>query len=163
MDNNDKCKLAEGFSFFEKLWAQSSFFGMGIIGTIAIIQYNWLFAIPYAIVIWYGVPGVIMRHTNCPRCPHFHEFGDCLQAPLFFTKWVQKYDYEVKKNKPFSKIEKFLFYFIFATIPTYPIYFLVPNKALLVAFITCTAMWYSAQYFYFCKECRVKACPANRA
>jgi hypothetical protein len=41
MSNKHQCALAEGFSLWEKLWAQLSFFGIGIIGTIAITQYNW--------------------------------------------------------------------------------------------------------------------------
>jgi len=161
MSNNHQCTLAEGFSIGEKLWAQLSFFGMGIIGTIAIFQYNWLWVFPYVIVYWYGIPGIIMRHLNCPRCPHLHEFGDCLQVPVFFTKWTMKG--VGRKFTPFSSIERFLFYFIFISIPAYPIYFLLPNKLLLMAFLACVAMWYGAQFFYFCKACRVRECPFNRA
>ena len=110
MSNNHQCTLTEGFSIWEKLWAQLSFMGMGIIGTIAIIQYNWMWVFPYVFVYWYGIPGIIMRHTNCPRCPHLYEFGDCLQAPVFFTKWTIK-NVE-RKFTPFTPIERFLFYLI---------------------------------------------------
>ncbi|MBT8350720.1 MAG: hypothetical protein KJO26_05750 [Deltaproteobacteria bacterium] len=160
MSNKQQCALAEGFSIWEKLWAQLSFFGIGIIGTIAITQYNWKWVIPYVIIYWYGIPGIIMRHLNCPRCPHLHEFGDCLQVPVFFTKWIIKN--VDRKFTPFTPIETFLFYLIFITIPIYPIYFLASNIVLLIAFLVCVAMWYGGQLFYFCKACRVKECPFNR-
>ena len=105
MSDEHQCTLAEGFSIWEKLWAQLSFMGMGIIGTIAIIQYNWMWVFPYVFVYWYGIPGIIMRHTNCPRCPHLHEFGDCLQAPVFLTKWtIKNVD---RKFTPYTPIERF--------------------------------------------------------
>ena len=160
MIDKHPCTLAKGFSIREKMWAQFSFFGMGIIGTIGIIQVNWKWAIPYSIVYWYGIIGVVMRHLNCPRCPHLHEFRDCLQAPVWFTKRVLKN--QKRKFKPYAPIEKFLFYFIFISIPVIPIYFLIPNTVLLVAFLTCVVMWYGGQFFYFCKACRIKACPFNR-
>lgn len=160
MSNNDQCKLTKGFTIREKLWAQLSFFGMGIPGTIAIIEYNWLWVFPYVFVFWYGIPGIIMRHINCPRCPHFHEYGDCLQAPVFITRWTLK-NIE-RKYKPYSLKEKILFYTIFLTIPVYPIYFLIPNKILLIVFLASVAIWYGGQVFYFCKTCRVKDCPFNR-
>jgi hypothetical protein len=99
-----------------------------------------------------------MRHTNCPRCPHLHKYGDCLQAPSILTKWLIK----KQKTTPFSVFEKFLFYLIFITIPTYPIYWLLSNKLLLFPFLLSAFMWYSGQLLYFCKRCRIYDCPFNR-
>ena len=160
MSDKHQCTLAEGFSIWEKLWAQLSFLGLGIIGTIAIIQYDWKWVLPYVFVYWYGIPGIIMRHTNCTRCPHLHEFGDCLQAPVWFTRWTLKN--VSRKFTPFTSLERVLFYFIFITIPVYPIYFLASNTFLLIAFLVFVAMWYGAQFFHFCKACRIKECPFNR-
>jgi hypothetical protein len=158
MDDDIKCSLAEGFSLPEKIWAQFSFLTMGVIGTVGIVLADWPWVLPYILINWYGIPGIIMRHTNCPRCPHLHEFGDCLQAPVWFTRWLIK----DRKTGPFSAIEKVLFYAIFILIPTYPIYWLLSRKILLAGFLVTVGMWYGGQFLYFCKKCRVYECPFNR-
>ena len=47
MKESVNCKLAEGFSIWEKLHAQVSFFAMGILGTIGIFYTDWVWVIPY--------------------------------------------------------------------------------------------------------------------
>ncbi len=117
-----------------------------------------LCVIPYIFVYWYGIPGIIQRHLNCPRCPHLYEYGDCLQFLPVLTKWFIK----KRKTHPFSISEKIIFYSIFILIPTYPIYWLLSNRVLLFAFLIAAAMWYLGQFIYFCKRCRLKDCPFNR-
>jgi hypothetical protein len=158
MNEKINCSLAEGFSLWEKIYAQFSFIVMSIIGTVGIVLADWPWVLPYIFINWYGIPGIIMRHTNCPRCPHFHEYGDCLQAPLIITKWLVK----KRKTTSFSALEKFLFYMIFILIPAYPIYWLLSNRILLIAFLITAGMWYLGQFLYFCKRCRVYDCPFNR-
>ena len=159
MKDMGHCSLAGKFGLWEKIYAQSSFWAMGVIGTIGIILEDWIWVIPYIVVYWYGIPGIVMRHLNCPRCPHLHEYGDCLQAPPTISKWLVK----KRKTTPFSAFEKSLFYLIFILIPTYPIYWLISNPILLSAFLLTASMWYLGQFLYFCKRCRVKECPFNRA
>ncbi len=154
-----QCSLTGKFSLWEKIYAQSSFIAMGVIGTIGIILEDWIWVIPYMAICWYGIPGIVMRHLICPRCPHLHEYGDCLQAPPTISKWLVK----KRKTAPLSAFEKFLFYLIFILIPTYPIYWLMSNPILLSAFLLTASMWYLGQFFYFCRRCRVKECPFNRA
>ena len=154
-----KCKLAEGFSLWEKVYAQSSFLLMALIGTVGIAVADWRWAPAYVLIHVYGFAGIIMRHVICPRCPHIHEYGDCLQAPPKLTLWLIK----KRKTGPLSATEKFLHYAIFILIPVFPIYWLLQNTALLVLFLVFAAMWYLAQFLYFCKRCRVKECPFNRA
>jgi hypothetical protein len=84
------CVLADGFSVWEKTFAQLSFWAMGIAGTVGIVLADWPWVLPYVAVYWYGVPGLVMRHLNCPRCPHLWEYGDCLQAPVALTRWLIK-------------------------------------------------------------------------
>ena len=158
MNNIKNCPLAEGFTIREKFFAQTSFLAMGFIGTIGIIMEDWIWIFPYIFIYWYGIPGIVMRHLNCPRCPHLHEFGDCLQAPVFLTKLVMK----KRKTNPYSIVEKFLFYLIFIAIPIYPIYWLLANKILLTLFLISASMWYLGQVLYFCKRCRLYDCPFNR-
>ena len=158
MNREPECPLAEGFSVWEKAWAQLSFFGMGIPGTVGIVLTDWPWVFPYIVIFWYGIPGIIMRHLNCPRCPHLHVYGDCLQAPVSLTRWLVK----GRKATPFSNLEKSLFYGIFILIPTYPLFWLVSHIGLLVVFVIAAVAWYSGQLLYFCKRCRVYACPFNR-
>jgi hypothetical protein len=158
MNQKAECSLAEGFSIWEKAYAQVSFFTMAIAGTVGIMVADWPWALPYVAICWFGVPGIVMRHLVCPRCPHLFEFGDCLQAPPSLTRLLVK----TRKTSPLSSSEKLMFCTIFVLIPTYPVYWLVSNTTLLVAFAISAAMWYSGQFLYFCKRCRVYDCPFNR-
>jgi hypothetical protein len=54
-----------------------------------------------------------------------------------------------------------VFYLIFLLIPLYPLYWLLTQPALLFVFILAAGMWYLGQWLYFCKRCRVEACPFN--
>ena len=81
MKSRSQCSLAGRFSLWEKIYAQSSFIAMGVSGTAGIILEEWIWVVPFLVIYWYGIPGIVMRHLNCPRCPHLHEYGDCLQAP----------------------------------------------------------------------------------
>ena len=141
MAEDGQCTLTEKFTIREKLHAQFSFTTMGIVGTVGIILVDWIWVIPYIIVYWYGVPGVIMKHLTCPRCPHYWEFKDCLQLPVFFTRILVKQ----QKPYPFSTFEKILFHFIFIFIPIYPIYWLLPNILLLSISLVSAVTWYSGQ------------------
>ena len=155
---NKQCHLTGEFSIFEKIYAQVSFFGIGILGTIGIILVDWHWVVPYIFIFWYGIPGIIQRHLACPRCPHLYKYGDCLQVPPTFTKFL----IINRKQTSFTIFEKVLFYLIFFLIPIYPIYWLWWNKVLFFPFVVSVVIWYSGQFFYFCKRCRVKECPFNR-
>lgn len=158
MNHRPTCTLAEGFSVREKAYAQVSFWVMGVLGTIGILLEDWPWVLPYIVVFWYGVPGIVMRHLNCPRCPHLHKYGDCVQAPASLTRWLIKKE----KTGPFTSVEKALFYGIFFLIPTYPIFWLGSRPGLVVPFLIAAVAWYSGQWFHFCRRCRVYSCPFNR-
>ena len=159
MKVKSECTLSEGFSLWEKIYAQFSFIAMGVIGTVGIGLVDWRWILPYLFICWYGIPGIVMRHLTCPRCPHLHVHNDCLQFPPKITKWLVK----KRKMTSFSAFERFLFYMIFILIPTFPIYWLLSKPILLSAFLITASMWYLGQFLYFCKRCRVKECPFNRA
>lgn len=159
MKLNSACNLADGFSIREKIYAQSSFVAMGLSGTVGIALVDWRWVPPYLVIYLYGIMGIVMRHLNCPRCPHLHVYDDCLQAPTRLARWLAK----ERKTTPFSVSEKILFYAIFILIPVFPIYWLLSNPALLGVFLASAAMWYGGQFLYFCRRCRVEQCPFNRA
>lgn len=152
------CTLADGFSLWEKIYAQFSFLSMCTIGTVGILLVDWRWSLAYLVIFGYGILGIVMRHLTCPRCPHLYVYNDCLQASPKLALWL------VKKRKagPFSGIEKALFYAIFILVPTFPIYWLLSNPVLLSAFLFTASMWYLGQLLYFCKRCRVSDCPFNR-
>ena len=62
MKDSINCSLAEGFSLWEKIYAQVSFIGIGLLGTIGIILTDWVWVIPYLLIYWYGIPGIVQRH-----------------------------------------------------------------------------------------------------
>ena len=156
--NQSECRYANGFSLWEKLWAQISFFTMLIAGTAGIAREDWYWLAPYLIVGWYGVAGIVMRHMICPRCPHLFVYGDCLQFHPKWTKWLIK----ERKTTPLSAAEKAMFRMIFLAVPLYPLYWLRSQPVLLAIFMASAIMWYAGQWLYFCKRCRVRECPFNR-
>jgi hypothetical protein len=90
LNEKSKCSLAEGFSHWEKIYAQFSFITMGVIGTVGIVLADWPWILPYIVILWYGVLGIIMRCLVCPRCPHLYKYGGCLQFPPKITRWLIK-------------------------------------------------------------------------
>lgn len=158
MSRKPICALAEGFTAWEKAWAQLSFLVMGIVGTVGILLADWRWVVPYILIYWYGVPGIVMRHLVCPRCPHLYLYGDCLQAPASLTRWLVK----KRKTTHLSSFEKSLFLGVFILVPTYPVFWLLSDIVLLVVFVIAAAAWYSGQLLHFCRQCRVYSCPFNR-
>jgi hypothetical protein len=159
MKDKNECILIEGFNIWQKIYAQFSFIAMGIIGSVGIALVDWRWALLYLFIYLYGIMGVVMRHLVCPRCPHLHVYNDCLQAPPKLSLWLIK----KIKTTPLSVFEKFLFYMYFILVPAFPIYWLLSNPILLIAFLIPASMWYLGQFFYFCKRCRLNECPFNRA
>ena len=115
MKDKTECTLANGFNLWEKKYAQSSFIGMGIIGTVGIMLVDWRWILPYLLIYAYGVLGVVMRHLVCPRCPHLFVYNDCLQCHPRITMWLVK----EQKTTPFSPFEKLLFCMIFILVCSY--------------------------------------------
>lgn len=159
MKTGPKCTLADGFEIWEKIYAQLSFIGMGTIGAVGVAVVDWRWALVYLFIYLYGILGIVMRHLVCPRCPHLHEYDDCLQAPPGLTRWLIR----ERKKTPISSTEKLLFYTYFIVVSVFPIYWLLANPFLLVAFLVAVGTWYLGQFFRFCKRCRVEQCPFNRA
>ena len=156
--NHQPCKLANGFTTREKVYAQTSFVGMGVVGTTGIALIDWPMALLFLSIYLYGIFGVVMRHLACPRCPHLSVHNDCLQAPPAVARWLIKRP----KTTPFSPLEKGLFISYFTVMPLFPIYWLLDSPILLVLFVASAATWFVGQYVRFCRACRVQSCPFNR-
>ena len=158
MVDKPKCSLAKGFSIYEKLYAQISFFMFTIIGFYGIYIEAPCWSLGY-LVIFASVPFVVQRYLVCPRCPHLYEYGDCLQLHPRITHLFIKRPIAT----PMNRFEKFVWISIFILLPLFPIYWLTAHKLLLIAFLISCGIWYGGQFFYFCKRCRVYSCPLNRA
>ena len=159
MKAGPRCTLADGFETWEKIYAQLSFVAIGTIGAVGVALIDWRWALAYVFIYLYGIMGVVMRHLVCPRCPHLHVYQDCLQAPPGLVRRLIR----ERKTTPLSRFEKLLFYTYFIFVPVFPIYWLLANPFLLVAFFVAVGAWYLGQFFRFCKRCRVEQCPFNRA
>lgn len=132
---------------------------MAVVGVIAIARVSWHWALPYGVLYGYGIPGIVVRHLTCPRCPHLYTYGDCLQFPPRWAAWLVRR----RKAEPFTALETSTFYLIFFLLPTYPIYWLLSQPLLLIVFALCAVAWYLGQWLYFCRRCRTSTCPFNRA
>jgi hypothetical protein len=152
------CELSRGFSVGERIYAQLTFGTMLAAGTVGLALADWRWLLPYLVLTTYGILGVVMRHQTCPRCPHLHVYGDCLQFPPTWAKQLVK----ARKTTPFSAAERWTFYAIFLLIPAYPLYWLRSEPGLLAVFAVSASMWYLGQWLCLCKRCRVSACPFNR-
>ena len=160
MDTNEtNTHLACRFSLNEQIYAQISFHGFWISGFLGIAWQNWEWAIVYFFIVAYGILGIVQRHLTCPRCPHLHEHGSCLQIHPKVTKFL----IAKRKSNPFSPNEKVLFISIFILITIFPLYWLQNDNIALAGFTVLGSMWYLGQFLYFCKRCRISSCPFNRA
>ncbi|MFH1288615.1 MAG: hypothetical protein ABII25_07970 [bacterium] len=156
--NNNYFCLATSFSIKEQIYAQITFNGFWGFGFLGIILQDWKWAIIYLFIVACGILGLVQRHLTCPRCPHLHVHGSCLQLHPKITKLLIK----EQKNNPFSLNEKILFVSIFLLITIFPIYWLKNNIWFLTGFLLFGSMWYLGQFLYFCKRCRVSSCPFNK-
>ena len=122
MSDNHNCSLAEGFNLWEKIYAQFSFIAMSVIGTAGIVIEDWPWILPYIFINWYGLPGIVMRHLVCPRCPHLYKYGDCLQLSKEISRlihdkqdlsrlnkncldWAQKFNWDNSAQKMMQLIQ----------------------------------------------------------
>lgn len=151
-------RLACSFSLGEQIYAQTTFHAWWISGFIAIALQSWIWAAVYFVIVAYGILGIVQRHLTCPRCPHLHEYGSCLQLHPRISRSLIK----AKKSHPFSLTEKTIFVVVFLLITLFPVYWLMAQKMALAGFVIFGSMWYLGQFLYFCKHCRVFSCPFNR-
>lgn len=149
------CTLAKRFSVREKVWAQLSFQVMAVAAIVGIARVSWPWAVPYAVLYGYVLPGIVMRHVVCPRCPHLFVYDDCLQLPTSWTKWIVKQ----RRTTPWSAPERWTFYATLLLFPAYPVYWLGSQPILLTVFALSALAWYLGQWLHFCRRCRNSACP----
>ena len=151
------CKSVCGFSKKEKLYAQLSFHGGIIIGTYGLLQHNTVLALAYFLYSYIGIL-MLMRYTVCPRCPHLHVAGDCLQLSPVLTKRI----ISSSRKGPLNIYEKILFVSVLYGILIIPIYWVASDLRILIPFLILYGGLLLSLYFYFCKNCRNTVCIQNR-
>ncbi|MFX1514139.1 MAG: hypothetical protein ACFFCQ_16300 [Promethearchaeota archaeon] len=152
LDSNN-CK--KGFTFFEKLYAQLTFFGFVLAGIAAMAIEDLLFGVMYLFFALIGIIFIVMRYLTCPRCDQLRKHSDCLQLPVFLTKRI----ISGYNDEPFTLVEKIIFLIVFALLIIIPQYWLIQIPILFVIFWVCCLLWYIGQFFYFCKTCNIDSCP----
>ena len=152
------CRLADGFSVGEKIFAQLTFNAYWITGCIAIWQDSVFWSLVYAAMVAVGIFGLIVRHLVCPRCPHLYKYNDCLQAPKSWVKAIVKQP----TNAPMTKGQKTVGAIALLLISFFPLIWLWDKPYYLAIFLVLCGAWWAGQVYHFCKHCRVASCPFNR-
>jgi hypothetical protein len=83
-----ECHLSKGFSLWEKLYAQLSFFAMLITGTAGIARSDW----PWLHLILLS-PGMSWdRHapSDLLRCPHLYVYGIAFNFPPTWAEMARE-------------------------------------------------------------------------
>jgi hypothetical protein len=152
------CTLATGFSLREKLYAQATFQVTVLTGIIGIVRADPVWVVPYVVLYGYLLPGVVMRHLLCTRCPHLHVYYDCLQFP---PSWARRL---VKRRKAtrLSVRERWLVAVVMVAFVVYPLLWLRSQPLLFAVFATSALSWYLGQRLSFCRRCRSTSCPFNQ-
>jgi hypothetical protein len=152
------CALATGFSLREKLYAQVTFQVTVLVGIIGIARADPVWVVPYLVLYGYLLPGVVMRHVLCSRCPHLHVYHDCLQFPPSWAKRLVKR----RKATPLSVRERWVVAVVMAAFAAYRLFWLRSQPLLLVLFVISALSWYLGQRLSFCRRCRIMSCPLNQ-
>lgn len=151
------CGSVRGFTLKEKLFAQISFNGGVIIGTYGLFQHDISLAVIYFLYAYIGI-FLVVRYTVCPRCPHLHGAGDCLQLKASLTRRI------ISKNRkgPLNLYEKILFVMVIYGILIFPVYWIASDLIVLILFLLFYGGSLLGLWLYFCRECQNQTCIQNR-
>ncbi len=155
--NTKNCESICKFSIKEKLYAQLSFNGGVIIGAYGLLQHSNTLAVIYLLYSYVGIL-LLMRYTVCPRCPHLHVAGDCLQLHPSLTKRI----IAPNRKGPLNIYEKLLFVIVLYGILIIPIYWIASNLVILILFLLFYGGMLLSLWFYFCRDCKNTICIQNR-
>ncbi len=151
------CKSVCGFTLKEKMYAQLSFNGGVLIATYGLYLHSPVLAIAYFLYAYVGIL-LLIRYTVCPRCPHLHVAGDCLQLhPSIVKKIISK-----NRNGHLNIYEKVLFVIVLYGILILPVYWISSNSVVLILFLLLYGGLLLSLHLYFCRKCRNVVCIQNR-
>ena len=147
------------FTFWEKFSVQFSFWVGITTATYGLYLSNAYIAIVYPLYVAVSY-FLLMRYTICPRCSYLSVADDCLQLPTRLTKIIISTD----RSGPLSRYEKFLFNNAWYGSLLIPIYWLLSEPLILVAFL----FFYGGGLLlltklYFCPKCANEVCQKHKA
>lgn len=103
--------------------------------------------------------GFVEIRVMCSHCPHYAEETNSLKC------WANYGSPKIWKYRPgpMTFVEKVIFFFGFALIWGYPLFFLIPNFkiVLLISYLLAIGGFFGTLGTAFCSQCINFACPLN--
>ncbi len=152
----EKCPVfPDGFTLLQKTHMRISFYGMLVLGTLAIGLHQWWWGaiyLAYALfALFYGVLWGL-----CSHCPFAYEYSDCLFYP--YTWVTKRFAY---RPYAMSLPGKLITFGTFTSIVVIPQYWLYQSLWLAIAFWAMTLSTLGSLRFHYCHHCRNIHCPLN--
>jgi len=154
---NQKNKLIEKFSLFEKIFMRIGFYSFIIIGAYGIFSVNTLWALIYIGFVLLGLTFGLL-YCLCSHCPYPYKFSDCIFLPFVAIKKLYNF-----RSESMKIWEKTGFIVTITGLVAIPQYWLLKNFTILVIFWIFCLPTLAGLIFYFCKQCHHVNCPFNLA
>ncbi len=152
----EKCHVfPDGFTLLQKTHMRASFWGMLVLGALAIGLNQWWWGAVYLVyalfVLFYSV-----LWGMCSHCPFAYEYSDCLFYP--YTWVTKRFAYRPYAMSLPDKLASMVPLASFVVIPQYWLY---QSLWLAIAFWAMALSTIGSIIFHYCHHCRNIHCPLN--
>ena len=152
----EKCQIfPDGFTLLQKTHMRTSFYGMLILGTIAIGLHYWWWGAIYLVYALFALFYGVLRGL-CSHCPFAYEYSDCLFYP--YTWVTKRFAYRPYATSLSDKLTSMGF---LASLVVIPQYWLYQSLWLAIAFWAMALSTLGSIRFHYCHHCRNIHCPLN--
>ena len=152
----EKCPLfPDGFTRSQKIYMRTGFYGLLVLGSIAIGLHHWWWGgiyLVYALATLFT--GVLWG--LCSHCPFAYEYSDCLFFP--YTWVTKRFVYRPSAMSMTNKLVSMGFLASYVVIPQYWLY---QSLGLAIAFWAMAVTTIGSLRFHYCHHCRNIHCPLN--
>ncbi len=151
-----KCQVfPDGFTLRQKIQMRTSFYGLLVLGAVAIGLHQWWWGAIYLVyALSTAFSGVLWG--LCSHCPFAYEYSDCLFYP--YTWVTKRFTYRPYAMSLPNKLVSLGFLASYLVIPQYWIY---QSLGLAIAFWTAVVSTIGSLRFHYCHHCRNIYCPLN--
>ncbi len=152
----EKCPVfPDGFTLLQKTYMRISFYGLFILGALAIGLHQWWWG---AIYLVYAISTVFtgVLWGLCSHCPFAYEYSDCLFYP--YTWVTRRFAY---RPYAMSLPNKLVSMGLLASYVVIPQYWLYQSLWLAIAFWSVAVLTIGSIRFHYCHHCRNIHCPLN--
>lgn len=156
-DDSSCPKPVDRFSMAERTLMQLGLYGLLAIGFHGIhrIDPAWAWGyLAYAVVGFFG--GVLS--IICSRCPYPYGLKTCLFLPVRVVPALY-----AQRRTPIETWQKVVVTVFFLSLPVLPLPWLIVHPPLLAGFLALVVPVFGTVLLYYCKRCRNRRCPFNRA